>query len=1107
MAGEDVHIIVGCGGSGIRTVRRLNELLAEDPYWRTRVDTDICYLLMDTDQADLNEFDAAVNQQLQGTAKPITKYIHLAQGLSSLRPLVSRYLVKPFSGAGVSAESRGRERLYEHWWSSRPQHPYSAPDVTPLNKGAGQCPPVASFLTWWSLPRIEETVRELIDEILARRGGSRLNFLNFSIVAGLSGGTGRGSWQLVAFKLREVFEREGLEASAPVAFLYDCGVHHDIMKRNPNQAHRMRANSLTGVSELSCWMGNIHQGKMFHYTLPNMKKPEDPDLDVLRADLDLGAAVESRSTATPVDNAYLIFKSSGKSVLANHEQYHEMVGAGLYAALTKSDVSSQAINEKERYYSLASATFEVNAHTLREYFEKSALIKAVNQLRSYDRERVDGAISEALKAGNLRINVTARDRSGFQPDEKGTILQRVCQALLGQYENEMASLDQALERDDVEEVIQAVAAIVRENERAVEAALEEVIGNLGETPEDVVAAQVRNLYEGTRSAANVQALLKGLISELETELEGMPGRRRMQASVREDPVQLARDLSTRPWKVWGRHYDDGECDEIRNRTLQGILFANYGAIRDCLETRYKGWMDALRSWRTNAGVVVDRCEKLTGKFSHERRAIVPGIIHDADLFDALFTDADEPERGISGKFAMKRFYRRDLKPVVKRGEELEILGDVQFGSHLNELVVDAVLEKELSADAYGEKETLARNLENEIRREVHLPEDFIRENFSIRKVISDQRHAWIHRIDQTGSAARRNELSEQFESFFGATFTRQGEEYTLPEPDALMLEMGASLASTCVPFWQLEGVEEISHRVSLFLPVPDSKLRQEDAEKTVQNSLRNRASVSIQGQKLEGTGEEMNPFVLLAYSTDGIAGEVVPDQPHPLEPVASLDYWRQDADVNRTMVACEDPDGQSVISLDVGFTDPMYVRDKQLRALRWAPWAEEGEVEKNESIDALLYALLEPDAGLQARLDEFDWEVPLIRDAGQKRYVFSRIAYKWQDQKAVPDPHRPWKADQQVARGISQVFDVLSGKGDSQGRLLDEGPQWRARILRERDVFWREVLPQVANRRERTELLREFQQKLGERLPDAANDDNRAIWEAMIQRIDAHLEA
>ena len=64
---NQAHIIVGCGGSGIRALIRLNELLSQDYYWRRRLDNDIYYVVVETDTGDMKLFDDKVRKHLSGT--------------------------------------------------------------------------------------------------------------------------------------------------------------------------------------------------------------------------------------------------------------------------------------------------------------------------------------------------------------------------------------------------------------------------------------------------------------------------------------------------------------------------------------------------------------------------------------------------------------------------------------------------------------------------------------------------------------------------------------------------------------------------------------------------------------------------------------------------------------------------------------------------------------------------------------------------------------------------------------------------------------------------------------------------------------------------------
>ena len=60
------HIIVACGGSGIKTIIRLNQLLSQDDYWRRRLDNDVYYVIVDTDVDEMKEFHDSVARDMTG---------------------------------------------------------------------------------------------------------------------------------------------------------------------------------------------------------------------------------------------------------------------------------------------------------------------------------------------------------------------------------------------------------------------------------------------------------------------------------------------------------------------------------------------------------------------------------------------------------------------------------------------------------------------------------------------------------------------------------------------------------------------------------------------------------------------------------------------------------------------------------------------------------------------------------------------------------------------------------------------------------------------------------------------------------------------------------
>ena len=54
-------LLIGCGGSGITTLKRFNEMLAGNRQWRDRLWEEVSYLVVDTNVDDTQDFFDAVD--------------------------------------------------------------------------------------------------------------------------------------------------------------------------------------------------------------------------------------------------------------------------------------------------------------------------------------------------------------------------------------------------------------------------------------------------------------------------------------------------------------------------------------------------------------------------------------------------------------------------------------------------------------------------------------------------------------------------------------------------------------------------------------------------------------------------------------------------------------------------------------------------------------------------------------------------------------------------------------------------------------------------------------------------------------------------------------
>ena len=1127
MAEEDrvnsANILVGCGGSGVKTLIRLNELLSQDTYWRNRITEDFYYIIVDTELASVRSFKEAVANQIPDQVLDLTvETIRLSKGVQILQPDVQRYFINPYMDADEE-EAKGQKRLLEHWWHrGGGKDLYKAPRVNPVTKGAGQCPPVSYFLAWKLLGEVEQAIEHIYDEIAIKKRGQRPDDFNLALVTGLAGGTGRGCWQLIAFKIRQYLGARGI-IPKPTAYLFDASVFENIMESFPVGEEPMRTNSLTGISELSCWIRNVNgndygstTGDVYRYNLPDMRAPAHAGSDVLDVDLALNV-----NSAAPVDTAYLVFRRGAGTVLETNDQAHEMVGGALYAAITKDQIDSQSINQPFPYNSLATATFEVNAVAIRHYFKHAARVQALNTVTSRDDEKVNEAVGNFLVGSGLRFGVTSTDRSEFKADDTGTFLQKVCHAVVSHHGNALANLDKALVADDVDESIERATTLCRKNESAVLEAIKTTLEDMDASPVAQAKASAKELYKETGSVGNISFLLDRIEQRILADLKKVPSTMAIPKDA--DLKQTVEKLSTRTWGVWGPHFDQDEREVINRMAARAVLLHSYEVIVRETRDQCKRWLDELRQFRRNAEAFVKCCEAVLADFDEERHHEAP-VSHsstDDELFESLFAPYDKPEEGIPKKFLAMNFYRRPIKPVLTQDQAKEMLPQLAdsltkramgFQKSLREIVMPAVFDGVMDSDSFDAKEQLQEQIKTQVVQTVHLPYGFVEDNFSLRKVVTDLRKAWLSRFDKA-SDAELNKLMRQFTNFFGVTPGQKGEKRTLPNVDQFLIDMAASLASICKPWWQLSQKVAVSdHTVTLFIPPSpqsDSAQAFEDkAKKTIQRNYRDvRVNVFV------GRGEakeSVNVFLLLAYSQQGC---------EDLDDIASLGYWSE-GDMWKAMVQCESTTGDSVVRNDIGYTDPLYVNDERIIDMRWRPWMANDETgdmaDINKTLDAMWYALLDPDEKQKDKFRSFGWEFPLVRDIGKESYRFVRKSYSWNDQPYVDpetkerDPNAqaddtcPWKTGQMICTSIWQVFDVLHGRGNKAGKKKKEGPEWRDWIQAEAKRFWRQPAARLGMglaSDEYKRLLRSHMRELRAIADNAKGPEDKEMWVKLVTRL------
>ncbi len=961
-----VSILVGCGGSGLKTLAKVNHLLSQDFYWRNNLDEQIYYIGVDTDYRELRDFSETVRRDLANVERhPWILPVGLSEGLQSLQRVIEPQFVDRFR---ENTALQGQDRLLQHWWHQGHDKVFVAPKVVPLTRGAGQCPPVSYFLTWRKLDELTRNLQKMITEIINRVGGKHsVAVWNVVVVAGLAGGTGRGSWELIAFKIREMLGKEGIAAN-PRAFLFDSSCLDDVMEKHPEQRIPMQANSLTGLSQLSCWVKNQQQSQKRsaarEYRLPNIDFPDREESDVLHMEFD-----EDRNHGAPVNHSYLIFRDNGTTRLPESNDYYEMAGAAIYTALSKSQIDRADINSAFPYVGLAVGTVEVDAASLRNYFELLAGQRLIAEMSAEHEVATRESLAEFRRKLPCRLNVspaTLADRLSTINDDSDNpgLLEYILQAIRENSGQGLRALRQRLEGDEVEEIKATVGMVLRADAAGTESCVESVLNKHSLRPQDLQQAlqeTVLELFRSCRSVHPALQFLRTIVAEIREDRQGLPESVVMGNSADqvvtdadktpvcpENTLKLVEACSRRAFPVLARRFTAAECEQIIGSAAREIPWARYRDLRKKLMDLLDQYL-AVAERLTEHVELVLRCVKSVEK-RFERRAgnSVPGR---ADAHAALFTDPDRPEKALEGRYGGRSFFRRIMKPPVRRGQPIEMLEGRLMMRHEFLEQCEAFLKPAAGdPDEFGIRRQIEASLETAAQENVTLQDGFLIENFSLHRVLCRLRDTWLKRLLQPVSADLRNELEEQFYQYFGVRLQRDRNSdpavvsYENIPDDEFVLRVVGGMARTCRPYWRLRG-ESGEARVVIFAA---SEMSRPDALDILEDVL---PPTIIPDLILESTQPDVaaryptNPFIGIVYSREGTGD---------MQDVLSADYFNNDARLRQLLEDAERDDGRTIFSVDdavinggIGYTDPCYVKDPELANHRWRPWAATSKKSEN----------------------------------------------------------------------------------------------------------------------------------------------------------------
>jgi hypothetical protein len=971
-------IFLGFGGSGAKTLVELARMFAADKEWAQRCESEAYFLLADTDADDLHGFEQEIRTTLAHVgAHSWVRSVQLSQGVPRMDRLITERMTAARKTEG------GLKRIKDCWWFDGEDQPFIARNVQlPPSEGASQCPAISYFLAWNSIGGDASPVGRVIEDLcnemqsrIARNHGARDFDVKLYLVAGLAGGTGRGSWATLSFKIQSALQARGKNCM-PIGMFFDQSCFADVAQGTQGQRVKLVINSLTGISEIAGWIENdLDRGRKagksprYLFRLPSFASPERPSSDVV----DARALVETdeQAGASPVRQAFLIF-ADGPAGRLQPGSHYKVAAAALYGRTAQSAIESEQSNTRLDIGSVGAASVRVDVDSIREYLRKRVEYETVKRFADGVEKKAAGEIVDAILLP-LLVDVQAdRGRRGADDSaERGSpqLLARLHRAALTATAARIDELLDSLEStaaDDYEEAVSRIGGQLAKDARflanvagAVRESIAHVFGDgvvpaASCAPEDLFVHYARNAMraqldhptsKGSKLDAHVwsfavaQQVLEGLAKqcgEIETRLA------EAKAVVKAaDVVAFIRKRRGKKMLVLGKRFDEDELADVK-KTIEDFVL---GQARIVVAKLFEKWTDGVRrslhAWRDNLEDAKERALR-------HAEALEKDV--DEVRTDDLFTvDADFKRAEKAVLDDAHHDPETFLQPYVRDGQfaewmkELLNQRDDRMQVALSELA-QYVLDNAYGVDGSGKQDDEKRK---EVRRElgrklddfagnVVIPAAFLNRHFRLGDVAEKLVHAWAARIEKASSNPRGQEnLNRRFLRIFGFELKMRGNQCEVPSKKEILELMALRLGQNCRAQFNLRGGSgRVQERAAthVFLPADNSLVKGPGPAKEWRKSLDGRAKqdanhrvnfhVGVEGD--EELGEERgNPFVMMACVTEGFSCENPDVDPADqgvvhlaFERISSLDYWRaaNDPHVKTFLDWVEDPSGRSMFA-------------------------------------------------------------------------------------------------------------------------------------------------------------------------------------------------
>ena len=984
-------LLVGFGGAGIQTLDAFDALIAANRSLACNRSDNVYYCVVDTEDVAIQRFQRSIIKRGRGAGCPYVATCCLSQDIQNfdeiVRPVFDRFYGHP-NDAGLS-------RIREHWWFDADGRPFRGWDGLNVMYGSGRSPSVAFSLAWYQMRKIEESLCELIDEIKRRSiyGQSVISRLRIYFVTSLAGGTGRGSWAPVMLKIKEILGDRG-SGCFTTGLFFDASIFVDAVQGSPNDALTHKVNSLTGLSELSFWIGDDMRRVRrvpISVRLPDMVSPTNPEKDVLNI-VDENQLLHSVS---PVDNAYLIFGQSPASCrLASSNEYFQVAGRGLFSLYETSEIEAGLINDPCAIRSFATTSLMVDVAGLGAYFNYFARKSVLAGIIS-ESDDVDAHVDEFLK--RIFFPRPIREESDIRPDFNGTLMQRACANLNASKGEEYSRLRERLSMlqpkrafSDVQSLSRSVVDSVTEIDvnNAVSSAVESLRARYNGKELDLrreLLLELQSICKGDEGEKLSVGRVRKFIRQLLEKIDGLNNSSIAEFSFGDPSVpDSVGKLSAREWI-------DRVVYNFSKRTLVEVITGrppfNKEKVSELVRESECGWAGLVphvvlcdvyprlrrRLWdffeplRTLVREVLNSCDRVLA-WSKEVDALLSqrlmreiGCGTHEELFHRIFTTPDRIFSELPSVDSMAVCCQTILKPIVRGRQEVgELLlksDSIIVGKGLYDLLLEALNCAtddcpRLRGDGSAHKECMTKeDIYEVIMSNVNVSGCFIEEKFSLLKVLARNRDFWNCQIkNMSDSAEYLHAFFGRLSALFGATpeWLGAGGVRELPLAEDLLVSATCTLVQRCQPWWNIARDED---GTDCYIVVPSLDLQSLHWERICDSenlcNQSNRKVTVLVRQSHE------NPYEVVVFAMQNAPLGCGEDR-HPFDDIKSLDYWK-DPGVVEILREAERADGKLVFSRGghsgLGYISPRFVRDSQLSSMRWKPWVE------NESKDEMLLDL------------------------------------------------------------------------------------------------------------------------------------------------------